>query len=150
MNINITNTTITHLPYTTGLIVPFLDNEEKKEKKEVCSICMDNDQFTYKSWVKLKCSHYFHRHCIDLWLENHHTCPICIQDVTYQDNDIIVVIEEIDEEEEIEEEEIEEEIVEERERGCERIKSVFINLFSIILLAFISSFFYYMLTIYKI
>jgi hypothetical protein len=70
MNININNK-----PYADGYVI-MVDDEEK------CSICLDNDTYTYKSWVKLdKCSHLYHRHCIDLWLENHRTCPLCTTDV---------------------------------------------------------------------
>ncbi len=62
-------------PYLEGVIVPIDTNEE-------CSICLDNDEYTYKSWVKLNhCSHQYHRHCIDLWLEKHRTCPLCMRDV---------------------------------------------------------------------
>lgn len=47
-----------------------------------CPICFDNDQFTYKSWVQLHhCRHRFHRHCIDLWLEQARTCPLCVREV---------------------------------------------------------------------
>lgn len=63
-------------PYTTGIIKPY-----EGSNAEECSICISNDEFTYKSWVELRCGHAFHRHCIDLWLENHRTCPICVQDV---------------------------------------------------------------------
>lgn len=63
-------------PYTTGITKPYEGSHVQE-----CSICLSNDEFTYKSWVELKCGHCFHRHCIDLWLENHRTCPICIQEV---------------------------------------------------------------------
>lgn len=51
------------------------------EDREECNICLDNDSFTYKCWVKLGCSHYFHRHCIDLWVEERNTCPVCRENV---------------------------------------------------------------------
>jgi hypothetical protein len=74
--------TIKLLPYKKGIIKPF-----EGDDKEECSICMSNDQFTYKNWAELrKCKHSFHHHCIDLWLEKHRTCPICVQDVD-DDND---------------------------------------------------------------
>jgi hypothetical protein len=61
------------------------------EEREECPICVDNDEFTYKSWVRLKaCAHFFHQHCIDLWLEHKQTCPVCVQDVwgrKEEDND---------------------------------------------------------------
>ena len=62
--------------YKIGITKPY-----EGDGKEDCSICMSNDQFTYKNWIELRCGHCFHRHCIDLWLENHRTCPICVQDV---------------------------------------------------------------------
>lgn len=52
------------------------------EQREECPICIDNDQFTCKSWVKLKqCKHFFHQHCIDQWMEHKWTCPVCVQHV---------------------------------------------------------------------
>ncbi len=59
-------------PYLEGFSKPYQGNE-----REECVICTDNDAFTYKSWIKLGCDHYFHRHCIDLWLEQRSTCPLC-------------------------------------------------------------------------
>lgn len=69
------------VPYVTNLIKPY-DGDNAEE----CSICISNDEFTYKSWVRLSCDHCFHRHCIDLWLEKHRTCPICVQDVDYENS----------------------------------------------------------------
>lgn len=63
-------------PYTEGFTKPYQGNE-----REDCTICSDNDAFTYKSWIKLGCDHYFHRHCIDLWLEQRSTCPLCTLNV---------------------------------------------------------------------
>lgn len=85
-------------PYHEGLIVPLLSSSTSKDSKDskdsnnedldldvdvnVCSICLSNDMFTSKSWVIMKhCPHTFHRHCIDLWLESHETCPLCMQNV---------------------------------------------------------------------
>lgn len=62
-------------PYTEGVVVHLTSGQ-------VCSICLDNDLYTYKSWVSLnRCTHQFHRHCLDLWLERNRTCPLCVQDV---------------------------------------------------------------------
>jgi hypothetical protein len=51
------------------------------QNREECSICMENDIFTHNSWVKLGCSHFFHRHCILIWIHNRPTCPICRENV---------------------------------------------------------------------
>lgn len=45
-----------------------------KDTGEECVICMDtNDQ----EWLRLQCSHSYHRSCIYHWLSNHRTCPVC-------------------------------------------------------------------------
>lgn len=46
-----------------------------------CSICLS--QFEENDLVrKLTCQHHFHGSCIDRWLENHQTCPLCKHDLT--------------------------------------------------------------------
>ncbi len=67
-------------------IPPYEYGLNKPDDIELCPICMDHDKFA-KSWVKLKCSHCFHRDCIDLWFEKKQTCPICVRNV-YIDIDI--------------------------------------------------------------
>lgn len=63
-------------PYKEGFSKPYTGNY-----REDCSICSDNDAFTYKSWIQLGCSHFFHRHCIDLWIYERPTCPLCNENV---------------------------------------------------------------------
>ena len=41
-----------------------------------CPICKDNIKFC-NIVRKLDCSHIFHHKCIDTWLEDHSTCPLC-------------------------------------------------------------------------
>lgn len=64
------------LPYLEGYERPYSNSN-----REECVICSDNDSFTYRSWVKLGCQHYFHRHCIDIWISQRPTCPLCNRDV---------------------------------------------------------------------
>ena len=46
-----------------------------KEEKE-CSICLENIHFG--DFIKCcNCSHCFHKECIERWLENNKTCPLC-------------------------------------------------------------------------
>ena len=40
----------------------------------LCSICQDNSEVIIRI---LKCNHYFHITCIDKWLSNNKTCPVC-------------------------------------------------------------------------
>jgi hypothetical protein len=59
----------------------YISNVEKPysgEDRVECSVCLDNDMFTYKSWIILiSCKHAFHRHCIDIWMEKSDECPLC-------------------------------------------------------------------------
>ena len=59
-----------------------LDEEEKK-KYNTCSICFDD--FIDNSIIrKIKCSHIFHKHCIDPWLLNQsYKCPVCRDSVLH-------------------------------------------------------------------
>ena len=44
---------------------------------EKCTICLED----CKTAVKMKCGHIFHEHCIDTWLEESTTCPLCRRDL---------------------------------------------------------------------
>jgi len=46
----------------------------------LCSICL-NDYEEDDELRTLPCKHLFHSKCIDRWLANHTTCPLCIQPV---------------------------------------------------------------------
>ncbi|KAH0624602.1 hypothetical protein JD844_032251, partial [Phrynosoma platyrhinos] len=47
---------------------------------ENCAVCIEN--YKPKDTVRiLPCKHVFHRHCIDPWLLEHRTCPMCKLDV---------------------------------------------------------------------
>lgn len=41
-----------------------------------CTICLE--QITAENLKTLPCSHQFHTQCINEWLENHETCPLCM------------------------------------------------------------------------
>ncbi|KAL3474934.1 hypothetical protein BJX99DRAFT_230571 [Aspergillus californicus] len=41
-----------------------------------CSICMDSVKVGDEVTV-LPCTHWFHPHCIEMWLNQHNTCPHC-------------------------------------------------------------------------
>lgn len=48
----------------------------KEEPEETCAVCLEN----YKDGETLRilpCKHEFHKACIDPWLLNHRTCPMC-------------------------------------------------------------------------
>lgn len=41
--------------------------------QETCSICLD----TIDNLFVTNCGHYFHKHCIDRWLNTNDNCPLC-------------------------------------------------------------------------
>tara|TARA_Y100000310_G_scaffold331819_2_gene406132 strand:+ start:369 stop:677 length:309 start_codon:yes stop_codon:yes gene_type:complete len=44
--------------------------------KALCVICRENIK-KHEILRKIVCGHCFHEGCIDQWLEDHNTCPIC-------------------------------------------------------------------------
>lgn len=46
------------------------------EGKAECSICMDPVELGSEVTV-LPCKHWFHGNCIEMWLNQHNTCPHC-------------------------------------------------------------------------
>jgi len=58
--------------YTAGM----MDNESS-----LCTICLAEYSLN-DSLRALPCKHHFHTACIDRWLKDHDTCPLCVQPVT--------------------------------------------------------------------
>tara|TARA_B100001094_G_scaffold160520_1_gene155265 strand:- start:188 stop:445 length:258 start_codon:yes stop_codon:yes gene_type:complete len=46
------------------------------KKKFECAICLDNDNHNIRK-RKLNCGHKYHFSCIETWLKNNKTCPLC-------------------------------------------------------------------------
>lgn len=64
------------------------DGDESKVDEtecETCSICQE--QFTQRCIVRQidRCNHYFHQACIEKWLGDHTTCPLCMQEIAGQE-----------------------------------------------------------------
>ncbi|OAY54839.1 hypothetical protein MANES_03G106016v8 [Manihot esculenta] len=51
--------------------------EEMKSKYEDCAICLEDYIKGDLCRIFPMCKHIFHSNCIDAWLENNSTCPIC-------------------------------------------------------------------------
>lgn len=47
-----------------------------------CSICLDTTQES--DYLKMPCSHAFHRECLLMWLSRDHTCPHCRYEMPVQ------------------------------------------------------------------
>lgn len=50
------------------------------EQDAVCAICLceyeDDEELR-----KMRCTHYFHKECVDEWLRLHRNCPLCKRDI---------------------------------------------------------------------
>ncbi|NXS99414.1 RNF6 ligase, partial [Jacana jacana] len=56
------------------------DAHTENEISKTCSVCI-NEYVTGNKLRQLPCMHEFHIHCIDRWLSENSTCPICRQPV---------------------------------------------------------------------
>ena len=61
-------------------LIVFLYHQYYRYKKihmhrDICAICMD--ELNNDNYVKLQCTHEFHKHCIDSWFKIKLTCPNC-------------------------------------------------------------------------
>ncbi|NWH90539.1 RNF6 ligase, partial [Aegithalos caudatus] len=56
------------------------DVHTENERSKTCSVCI-NEYATGNKLRQLPCTHEFHIHCIDRWLSENSTCPICRQSV---------------------------------------------------------------------
>ncbi|CAN6456632.1 unnamed protein product [Victoria cruziana] len=50
-----------------------------------CAICLARFEDSDLLHLLPKCKHAFHKECVDRWLEDHSSCPICRQSVDAQD-----------------------------------------------------------------
>ena len=63
-----------HNPSNIEKIVITYNNEIYNDK--TCPICLDN-YIKNDELYKLMCNHYYHKKCIDNWLSNNPSCPLC-------------------------------------------------------------------------
>ena len=54
------------------------ENKAGELEPPSCTICTSEMK---KTAAKLRCSHIFHKKCIQKWLSIHHVCPICREEV---------------------------------------------------------------------
>jgi hypothetical protein len=52
---------------------------KKDAPDDSCAICFDS--LKEKSPLRTECNHWFHEECLDIWLKNHDTCPICRSEI---------------------------------------------------------------------
>ncbi|XP_060693372.1 E3 ubiquitin-protein ligase RNF130 isoform X3 [Hemiscyllium ocellatum] len=55
-------------------------DKETDPEFDHCAVCIEG--YKSKDVVRiLPCKHVFHKHCVDPWLNEHYTCPICKQNI---------------------------------------------------------------------
>jgi hypothetical protein len=47
----------------------------------VCPVRLSQFGYKEKGLVTLKCTHPFHKTCLEPWLREYHTCPLCRTDI---------------------------------------------------------------------
>ncbi|NXI37262.1 RNF43 ligase, partial [Galbula dea] len=60
------------------------DSASSCSSAPVCAICLE--EFSEGQELRIiTCSHEFHRECVDPWLQQHHTCPLCMFNILARD-----------------------------------------------------------------
>ncbi|CAI8011824.1 RING finger protein 44 [Geodia barretti] len=62
--------------------LPSRTHRKKDGDDKSCVVCMSEFQMREKIRTLRPCRHDFHQKCIDRWLKEHNTCPICRETVT--------------------------------------------------------------------
>ena len=69
--------TVSELLQNTELF-PYNQDDNLEAKCHICNEDYKNNEICRK--IK-KCGHYFHQTCIDIWVRDNNTCPICTQSI---------------------------------------------------------------------
>jgi E3 ubiquitin-protein ligase ATL6/9/15/31/42/55 len=58
--------------------------ESETEAPLQCAVCLSD--FNNNDTIRMlpQCNHFFHPPCIDAWLSNHPTCPVCRLNLNHQ------------------------------------------------------------------
>jgi len=59
--------------------------------REECAICQEN-YCCFDNLTELPCGHKFHKDCVDIWLKNNTTCPMCRHNIRNDSQDILKVL----------------------------------------------------------
>lgn len=62
------------------------DESNNSEEYDSCTICRENYSNNEEIRIINNCNHNFHRICIDEWITNHRTCPICRGNIVSNEN----------------------------------------------------------------
>nr|GMD63418.1 RING-H2 finger protein ATL2-like [Ipomoea batatas] len=53
------------------------DDDTDGEKRPYCAVCLNNISGGERCRKLTECRHCFHVDCVDAWIQNHSTCPLC-------------------------------------------------------------------------
>ena len=82
---NLSNTSVQDLIRGTSTFVATNEFIDDSNTNTICSIC--HSQYEEGDILRSinSCNHVFHLSCIEEWLHNHTTCPVCRRDITTED-----------------------------------------------------------------
>ncbi|XP_031478831.1 E3 ubiquitin-protein ligase ATL59-like [Nymphaea colorata] len=66
-------------------LIVFSSQDDSSILASECAVCLARFEDSDLLHLLPKCKHSFHVQCIDKWLENHSSCPICRQNIDAQD-----------------------------------------------------------------
>lgn len=72
----------------------YFNNKENEEENNFCCICLQQYKIE-ENVIEMSCNHLYHSECIEEWLNNNPTCPICRTDVINENNNVILDISDI-------------------------------------------------------
>ena len=55
--------------------------------KKKCTICLE-DYVNGDNSIALPCIHIFHANCIKTWLKENNSCPICKNEIKYENEEL--------------------------------------------------------------
>jgi hypothetical protein len=70
-----------YTPNDAGHSPPNRDGEHNTGEEEVCGICQEGLVHDVLVRRVNRCGHMFHHSCIERWLADHRTCPMCMQNI---------------------------------------------------------------------
>ena len=76
-----------HRSETSTITESEYESEQEEDDEEKCSICQEI--LTPHSIVRQinRCNHFFHQACIEQWLCEHSSCPLCMQSIVEEGNE---------------------------------------------------------------
>jgi Ring finger domain len=75
--LNFLHCDICHLTYPQTVKNHTCEHLQKKKIKDECSVCLEEFKTESNKTITLKCSHKFHKCCLNIWFIDNASCPLC-------------------------------------------------------------------------